>query len=136
GRFRRLVFISATHAFFALNLLLFWALIVFAPNAVGVTSGQVFYVWMSVFNLFITMVFWALMADRFSLEQSKRLFGAIAVGGTSGAIFGSWLAVTLTEAIGAPSMLLIAVGFLVVATGSAWGVALLQPERATNPEAS
>lgn len=143
GRFRRLVFISATHAFFALNLLLFWGLITFAPQAIGVTSGQVFYVWMSVFNLFITMVFWALMADRFSLEQSKRLFGAIAVGGTSGAIFGSWLAVTLTESLGAAAMLLIAVGFLVVATGSAWGVALLKPERAAadanpagaNPEA-
>jgi ATP:ADP antiporter, AAA family len=52
----------------------------------------VFYVWFSVFNLFVTMVFWALMADRFSLEQSKRLFGVIAVGGTLGAIFGPWLA--------------------------------------------
>jgi AAA family ATP:ADP antiporter len=130
GRFRRLVFISATHAFFALNLLLFWALIAFAPDAIGVTSGQVFYVWMSVFNLFITMVFWALMADRFSLEQSKRLFGAIAVGGTTGAIVGSWLAATLTESLGAAAMLLIAVGFLVVATACAWGVALLQPELA------
>lgn len=139
GRFRRLVFISATHAFFAVNLLLFWALIAFAPDAIGVTSGQVFYVWMSVFNLFITMVFWALMADRFSLEQSKRLFGAIAVGGTSGAIVGSWLAATLTGPLGAPAMLLIAVGFLVIATASAWGVALLRPERAavaaSDPEA-
>jgi AAA family ATP:ADP antiporter len=138
GRFRRLVFISATHVFFALNLLMFWALISFAPQAVGVTSGQVFYVWMSVFNLFITMVFWALMADRFSLEQSKRLFGAIAVGGTTGAIFGSWLAVTLTTPLGAAAMLLIAIMFLLVATGCAWGVALLQPERvvSTDPEAS
>ena len=53
---------------------------------------MVFFVWFSVFNLFSTMVFWALMADRFSLEQSKRLFGVISVGGTLGAIAGPWLA--------------------------------------------
>ncbi len=130
GRFRRLVFITATHVFFALNLLLFYGLITLAPEAVGVTSGQVFYVWMSVFNLFITMVFWALMADRFSLEQSKRLFGSIAVGGTTGAIFGSWLAVLLTERLGAAAMLLVSISFLIFALGAAWAVALLQPERA------
>ena len=63
-----------------------------APNAIGEVSGKVFFVWFSVFNLFATMVFWALMADRFSLEQSKRLFGTISVGGTLGAIVGPWLA--------------------------------------------
>ncbi|MCC5794336.1 MAG: MFS transporter [Chromatiales bacterium] len=130
ARFRRLVFISATHAFFGINLLGFWALIAFAPQAIGITSGQVFFVWMSVFNLFITMVFWALMADRFSLEQSKRLFGGIAVGGTTGAIFGSTLAVMLTERLGAPAMLLVATGFLGLALCFAWAVALLQPEHA------
>jgi len=140
GRFRRLTFISAAHAFFALNLLFFWALIVFAPQAVGETSGQVFYVWMSVFNLFLTMMFWALMADRFSLEQSKRLFGAIAVGGTTGAIFGSWLAVMLTERLGAATMLLVAITFLAIAVAAAWTIALLQPERqepaaASDPDA-
>ena len=68
------------------------------------------------------------MADRFARAE-KRLLGAIAVGGTSGAIFGSWLAVTLTEPLGAAAMLLIAVGFPIAVTGSAWGVALLRPER-------
>ena len=67
-------------------------MITFAPEAIGDVSGRVFYVWFSVFNLFSTMVFWALMADRFTLEQSKRIFGVIAVGGTLGAIFGPWLA--------------------------------------------
>src|SRR4029453_12737875 len=91
SRFRRLVFITATYAFFGLSLAGFYALIKLTPQSVGQTSGQVFYVWFSVFNLFSTMVFWALMADRFSLEQSKRLFGVIAVGGTLGAIAGPWL---------------------------------------------
>jgi ATP:ADP antiporter, AAA family len=128
SRFRRMTFIAATNVFFALNLVGFYLLLVMAPAAVGDTSGQVFYVWMSVFNLFITMVFWALMADRFSLEQSKRLFGVIAVGGTVGAIFGSWLAANFAERIGAPALLLIAGGFLTAAVGAAWMVARLQPE--------
>jgi ATP:ADP antiporter, AAA family len=130
SRFRRMTFIAATNFFFALNLVGFYLLLVAAPEAVGETSGYVFYVWMSMFNLFITMVFWALMVDRFSLEQSKRLFGAIAAGGTIGAIVGSSLAWTLAERIGAPALLLVAAAFLTVAVGAAWAVARLQPERA------
>ncbi len=132
SRYRRLVFISATHAFFALNLLLFFGLLVLAPQAVGERTGQVFYVWMSVFNYFITMVFWAMMADRFSLEQSKRLFGLIAVGGTAGAIAGSSLASLLAKALGVPMLLVIAAAFLVLATIAAWTVARLKPEVPAN----
>jgi ATP:ADP antiporter, AAA family len=130
SRFRRLVFISATYLFFAASLLAFWALLVLAPAAIGEVSGQVFYVWFSVFNLFATMLFWALMADRYSLEQSKRLFGAIAVGGTLGAIVGPWLASRLAEPIGTPGLLLVAAGSLVVAVLCAWTVTHLQPEHA------
>ncbi|OOG28130.1 MFS transporter [Thioalkalivibrio denitrificans] len=129
SRFRRLHFISATYTFFALSLVGFYLLMVMAPEAVGVTSGQVFYVWFSVFNLFVTMVFWALMADRFSLEQGKRFFGMIAVGGTCGAIFGPWLASVLVHPIGTPALLLVSAGFLMLALVAAWIVARLQPER-------
>lgn len=127
--FRRLYFISATYLFFAASLFGFYLLITVAPEAVGDVSGRVFYVWFSVFNLFSTMVFWALMADRYSLEQSKRLFAVIAVGGTIGAIFGPWLALRLAEPLGTPSLFLIAVAFLIMAVGAAWLVAWLQPER-------
>src|SRR5688572_12840359 len=130
SRFRRLVFITATYAFFAVSLVVFYMLIALTPAAVGETSGRVFYVWFSVFNLFSTMVFWALMADRFTLEQSKRLFGVIAVGVTLGAIFGPWLASQLAEPLGAPSLLLVAAGFLGLAIVAAGIVAWLQPERA------
>jgi AAA family ATP:ADP antiporter len=105
-------------------------LLTLAPASIGVRTGQVFYVWFSVFNLFATMLFWALMADRFSLEQSKRLFGAIAVGGTLGAIFGPWLASQLAKPLGTPSLLLIAAGFLVLATVAAWGFTRLRTDRA------
>jgi ATP:ADP antiporter, AAA family len=129
SRFRRLVFITATYLFFAASLLVFYGLLILAPQTVGEVSGQVFYVWFSVFNLFVTMVFWALMADRFSLEQSKRFFAVIAAGGTLGAIFGPWLASMLAQPFGTPSLLLVAVGFLTAAVGAAWAVTRLQPER-------
>ena len=140
SRFRRLYFITATYLFFAASLLGFYLLLVLAPEAVGITSGQVFYVWFSVFNLFVTMVFWALMADRFSLGQSKRFFPLIAVGGTCGAIFGPWLASLLAPVLGTPGLLLVSIGFLLLAVVAAWTVALLQPERARhgdgeNPDA-
>ena len=136
SRYRRLSFISTTYLFFAASLVVFWALMVMTPQAVGERSGQVFFVWFSVFNLFSTMVFWALMADRFSLEQSKRLFGVIAVGGTVGAIFGPWLAGMLAEPLGTASLLLVGAASLVMAVGCAFMVARLQPElRAPGAEA-
>jgi AAA family ATP:ADP antiporter len=127
SRFNRLVFITATYAFFALSLSGFYGLITVAPTAVGEASGRVFYVWFSVFNLFSTMVFWALMADRFTLEQSKRLYGAIAVGGTLGAIFGPWLASVLVKPLGTAALMLVSAGFLLAAIGAARALTWLQP---------
>jgi AAA family ATP:ADP antiporter len=91
---------------------------------------MVFFVWFSVFNLFATMVFWALMADRFSLDQSKRLFGVISVGGTLGAIAGPWLASRLAEPLGTAGLLPVSASLLGLAVVAAWAVARLQPRRA------
>src|SRR5215211_5485440 len=131
SRYRRHVFISATYLFFALSLLGFYAVLVSAPNAIGEVSGMVFFVWFSVFNLFATMVFWALMADRFSLEQSKRLFGVISVGGTLGAIAGPWLASPLVGPLGTAGLLPVGATSLGLAVGAAWVVSRLQRR---NPE--
>jgi AAA family ATP:ADP antiporter len=136
SRYRRLQFIAATYGFFALSLLAFYVLLVCAPTAIGLTSGQVFYVWFSVFNLFVTMLFWALMADRFTLEQSKRFFALIAVGGTLGAIFGPWLASMLAEPLGTPALLLVAVAFLCLAIVIAWAVARSQAPLESTPGAA
>lgn len=133
SRFRRLVFVNATYLFFAFGLIGFYALLALAPASIGQRTGQVFYVWFSVFNLFAVMLFWALMADRFALEQSKRLFGAIAVGGTLGAIFGPWLASRLARPLGTPALLLVAAGFLVLALGAAAWLARLRPEEGHAP---
>lgn len=129
SRFARLTFITATYLFFAVTLLGFYAALVLAPEAMGEISGRIFYVWYSVSNLFVTMVFWALMADRFSLEQSKRLFGVIAVGGTVGAIFGPLLAAIFAEALGTPALLLISIGFLLTGVATAWALMRHQPDR-------
>ncbi|MCG2581509.1 MAG: MFS transporter, partial [Marinobacter sp.] len=59
SRLRRLTFITTTYAFFGFSLVAFYLIMTQAPNIIGVTTGQIFYVWFSVFNLFITMVFWA-----------------------------------------------------------------------------
>ncbi|MCD9004902.1 MFS transporter [Luteimonas sp. XNQY3] len=132
SRLRRLQFIGATYGFFVASLVGFWALLVFAPDAVGDRSGQVFFVWFSVFNLFVTMVFWALLADRFSSDQGKRFFALISIGGTLGAIFGPWLTSRLAEPLGTPSLLLVAGAFLLLALVAAWLLVRVVPDRAAD----
>lgn len=129
SRMRRIKFIAATYLFFMASLLVFFALLTMTPDAVGETSGQVFYVWFSVFNLFSTMVFWAVMADCFSLEQSKRLFAFAAVGGTAGAIAGPAMAALLVEPLGTPALLLISVSFLGLALLAAWALTRVAASR-------
>ncbi|MGO2240739.1 MAG: NTP/NDP exchange transporter [Halomonas sp.] len=132
SRLKRLQFIGATYGFFVLSLVAFWALLMFAPAAVGQRSGQVFFVWFSVFNLFVTMVFWALLADRFTSEQGKRFFALISVGGTFGAIFGPWLTSQLALPLGTPSLLLVAGGFLLLALCLAWLLVRVAPDQASS----
>lgn len=127
SRYPRLKFISFSYGFFGFSLLGFYGLLSFAPEAIGERSGQVFYVWFSVFNFFATMLFWALMADRFTLEQSQRFFPLIAAGGTLGAIVGPALATALVARVGTAALLLIAVAFLFFALLCALGVTRTQP---------
>lgn len=89
SRVPRRVFVPAVYWFAILCLAAFvWARSNAGPNDT-VLLGKVFYVWLSIFNLFAVSVFWGFMADLFTLEQGKRVFGFIAVGGTAGAICGS-----------------------------------------------
>src|SRR5512134_1574462 len=72
GRFRRAVFLPWTYLFFVAQLVAFWAL--FTANQDDAATAKVFFVWVSVFNLFVISVFWSFMADLFDKEQGKRLF--------------------------------------------------------------
>lgn len=82
-------FIPIVSHFFAVNLLIFVVVLTFLPERGGTMLGYVFYVWLSVFNLFVVSIFWSLMTDVFDQDQGKRLFGMISMGGTLGAIVGA-----------------------------------------------
>jgi len=96
SRFPRRRFIPWTYRFFALNLLVFAALFRWRPGH-GAALGYVFYVWLSVFNLFVVSVFWGFLTDLLNEAQAKRLFGFIAMGGTVGAIAGAGLTEALSR---------------------------------------
>ena len=108
-------FVPITYQFFVANLLVFFFIMrttatqqSLGPYRVGI----VFYLWTSVYNLFITSVFWCLMADVFRSEQAKRLFGFIGVGGTLGSITGSAVTAILAPRLGTVNLLLVSVALL------------------------
>ncbi|WP_206733666.1 NTP/NDP exchange transporter [Pseudoxanthomonas composti] len=78
--------------------------------------GMVFFVWVSVFNLFVVSVFWIFMSDIWSLVQSKRLFPIIAVAGTLGALAGPLLTRSLVQLLGVAPLLLVSASLLGIST--------------------
>ena len=109
SRFSRRRFIPIAYRFFALNLVGFFLFFHWLPAEQHVIAARVFYIWLSVFNLFVVTVFWGYMADIFSSGQGKRLFGMIAAGGTLGAICGAGFTNRIVETVGTHAMFLIAV---------------------------
>ncbi|HTF93064.1 MAG TPA: MFS transporter, partial [Verrucomicrobiae bacterium] len=89
ARLPRVKFIAISYRFFAVNLLLFAAALHWASAEQDIWIGRAFFIWASVFNLFVVSVFWAMMVDVFDADQGKRLFGVIAAAATLGGIFGS-----------------------------------------------
>ncbi len=106
ARLPRRRFIPLVYHFFAANLAIFWLLLTldFERQLVA----RVFFVWVSVFVLFAVSVFWSFMADLFSSEQGKRLYGFIAAGGSAGALAGPALTIGLAGTIGTTNLLLVA----------------------------
>jgi AAA family ATP:ADP antiporter len=107
ARLPRVKFIAASYRFFLANLLLFALLLHAATAEQNIWLGRLFFIWISVFNLFVVSVFWALMVDVFDSEQGKRLFGFIAAGATLGGIFGSSLTASLAKQVSPTYLLLI-----------------------------
>jgi ATP:ADP antiporter, AAA family len=108
SRYSRRVFVPLANRFFIACLVGFWASLAFLPVEARPWIDRFFYVWVSVFALFVVTVFWGLVADCFSNEQSKRLFGFIAVGSSVGGIVGSTVTATLAVQVPVFSLLLIA----------------------------
>ena len=111
----RLRFIAFTYRFFGANLLLFILLLHWASSEQNIWLGRVFFIWASVFNLFVVSVFWAVMVDVFDTEQSKRLFGFIAAGATLGGIMGSSLTAAFAKDVPATYLLLVSAVLLELA---------------------
>jgi len=111
-------FITVTYRFFAANILLFAIALHFADAEQTIWIGRAFFIWISIFNLFVVSVFWALIVDTFNSEQGKRLFGFIAAGATIGAITGSSITATLARHVPTPFLLVGAIMLLEVAVFS------------------
>ncbi|MGZ5114100.1 MAG: NTP/NDP exchange transporter [Usitatibacter sp.] len=106
-------FIPLVYHFFVANIAVFWLLLTLGVEKPLV--ARVFFVWISVFNLFAVSVFWSFMADLWTSEQGKRLFGFIAAGGSAGALVGPAATVALAGVIGPVNLLVVAGVLLEVA---------------------
>jgi AAA family ATP:ADP antiporter len=102
ARLPRARLLPVVYAFFALNLLLF---------AVKLDAA-LFFIWLSVFNLFVVSVFWSFMSDLFSAAQAARLYGSIAAGGSCGAIAGPLIAASAVTPFGMRGLLLLSAALL------------------------
>jgi len=108
SKWSRSVFVPLANRFFIACLVAFWLSLVFMPEAARPWIDRVFYVWTSVFALFVVTVFWGFMSDCFDNSQGKRLFAFIAVGSSVGGMLGSTVTATLAEVLPTFSLLLIA----------------------------
>lgn len=111
ARVPRYRLLLTVYAFFGLNLVLFFAAM--TSDLSPQWAARTFFVWLSVFNLFVVSVFWSVMADLFTPTQGARLFGVIAAGGSIGSMVGPLLTTGLTYLIPIPGLLLLSVVFLV-----------------------
>ncbi|MEY2584420.1 MAG: antiporter, family [Verrucomicrobiota bacterium] len=107
ARMSRRKFIPLAYAFFIFNLALFFVLMRTGSPEQQVWIGRALYVWVSVFNLFNTAIFWAFMTDLFTVEQGKRLYGFIAVGGSLGGIVGPLITARYVRDLGPANLLVI-----------------------------
>ncbi|QRN96417.1 MFS transporter [Archangium violaceum] len=104
SRWPRQRVIPLVYRFFLLNLLGFFGVLKLGVG--GDHVARAFFVWVSVYNLFVVSVFWSFMADLFENEQGRRLFGFIAAGGTVGMLVGPFLVSLLAEPLGATNLML------------------------------
>jgi AAA family ATP:ADP antiporter len=112
SRYRRTTFLPWVYLFFCLNLVGFWAW--FELQADHTWIARAYYVWLSVFNLFVIAVFWSLMADVYTREQAGRMFGFIAAGISTGGLFGPFLGGLVVERIGTINLLLVGAALLLL----------------------
>ena len=105
SKYTRRIFLPYIYGFFALVILGFWA--AFQTWGISPWLARAFFIFISVYNVFIVSLFWSFMADVYTKSQGKRLFGLIASGGSAGGIVGPLLGVLLVERIGAINLIFV-----------------------------
>lgn len=120
SRFSRGFFIPLANRFFALNLIGFYLALEFLPLSARPWIDRVFYVWASVFALFVVTVFWGFLVDLFRNQQGKRVFGFIAVGSSLGGILGPLFTSLIADSVPTFVLLVVAVVPLEIAAWLAW----------------
>jgi len=105
-------FIPIVYRVFAALLLLFAVAVEMGTPTYDWLLGPAFWIWTSVFSLFVPSVFWGFMADTFYSEQGKRLYGFIGVGGTLGALAGSSFTAIMAKMMGTPALMVVSVVLL------------------------
>ena len=128
SKWSRGVFVPLANRFFIACLVAFWLCLVLLPETARPWIDRVFYVWTSVFALFVVSVFWGLVADCFSNEQGKRLFATIAMGSSIGAMLGSTITAGLATLVPVFALLLIA---CLPLEGASWCARVLHRRFAT-----
>jgi AAA family ATP:ADP antiporter len=128
-------FIPLTYRFFALNILLFAAALYLADAEQTVWVGRAFFIWVSVYNLFVVSIFWQMNVDLFDPEQGKRLFGFIAAGATIGAIVGSAVTASLARYVSPILLLFGAAVLLEVAVFAVGRLSRLSPSLSRTADA-
>jgi AAA family ATP:ADP antiporter len=116
SRYRRRVMVPVVYGFFVLCLLGFIPFFVDTSLLGPRLLGVVFFVWVSVFNLFVVSVFWIFMSDVWTPLQARRLFPLIAIAGTLGSLAGPMLTRSLVDAIGVAPLLMVSASLLGLAT--------------------
>lgn len=107
SKFPRKQFLPWVYYFFVFNILIFFVAFTYAQrnDLETVWIARAFFVWLSVFNLFVVSVFWSFMADIYSKEQGRRLFGVISAGGSAGALLGPLMTSVLVVPLGFQNLL-------------------------------
>jgi len=107
SKYPRRTFLPWIYYFFIANILIFFGVFTYAQNheLSQIWISRAFFIWLSVFNLFVVSVFWSFMADIYSRQQSRRLFGVISAGGSTGALIGPLITSALVTRIGFQNLL-------------------------------
>jgi len=116
SRYPRRTFLPWVYYFFIANILIFFGVFTYlqANELSLVWTSRAFFVWLSVFNLYVVSVFWSFMADLYTKVQSRRLFGVISAGGSLGAIIGPLITGVLVIPIGFENLLPISASLLLL----------------------